>query len=276
MFKEVRGKEEVFRRKNGDLFWVERTVIAVGDKSVLGYYLESWNDVTREKKLSQNLQLYATEITKAQEEERKRIARELHDETIQTLFSAVTDLGEIKNIKKSRSIDIKSSLEDIQTKIGKTIDEMRRFCHELRPGILDRFGLVPSLDLLIGEIKENYELHCNFEISGKQRRLSPEVEMVLYRTTQEALRNSLRHANATEMVVKIVFMDDKVEIRIIDNGNGFQVPEVIGNFVRDGKFGLVGMQERVRLIEGALEIDSVAGRGTRVVIEVPAFDNSYA
>ena len=274
MFKEVSGKRKTFRKKDGELFWVDRTIMAIGDKSNLGYYLETWNDVTREKVLSENLQIYATEITKAQEEERRRIARELHDETIQALFSAVTDIEELKNTRGASSGNLNHRLAQLQDRIGTTIDEIRRFCHELRPGILDRFGLVPSLDNLVKEVNSSGKSKCGLEIAGRERRLTPEVELVLFRTAQEALRNTIKHSDATEVIIRIVFMEEQVELRVMDNGKGFMVPEPIGKFIREGKLGLAGMQERVRLIGGKLLVDSVPEKGVRVVIQVPTSEIS--
>ena len=270
MFKEVRNKEETFRKKGGERFWVERTVVAVGSGDSLGYYLESWNDVTTEKKLRQNLQLYATEVTKIQEDERKRISRELHDESIQALFSVLTDIEAMRSKGKQLSNTIARQLQQIQTKVGKTIDEMRRFCHELRPGLLDRFGLVPSLQLLTKETRQEDTLRCHFEVVGAERRLSPEIELVLFRATQEALGNIRKHSKATEAEVCLSFSNGIAEVCVSDNGSGFEVPASLGNFARQGKLGLAGVQERVRQIGGTLSVRSKLNEGTTMLIQVPA------
>ncbi len=270
MFREVRSREETFRRKDGERFWVERTVVAVGSGDSLRYYLESWNDVTTEKKLRQNLQLYAMEVTKVQEDERKRISRELHDESIQALFSVLTDIEAMRGKGKQQSDGIAEQLQKIQTKVGKTIDEMRRLCHELRPGLLDRFGLVPSLQLLTKETRQKGKLRCHLEVVGAERRLPPEIELVLFRATQEALGNIRKHSKATEVEVGLSFSNGIAEVRVIDNGSGFEVPASLGNFARQGKLGLAGMQERVRLIGGTLLVKSKLSEGTTVVVRVPA------
>ena len=270
MFKEVRNKEETFMGKNREKFWVERTVVAVGSGDSLGYYLESWNDVTIEKKLRQNLQLYATEVTKVQEDERKRISRELHDESIQALFSVLTDIEAVRSKGKQLPNALASDLQQMQTKVGKTIDEMRRFCHELRPGLLDRFGLVPSLQLLTKETRQKDKLKCHFEAVGAERRLSPEIELVLFRATQEALGNIRKHSKATEAKVCLSFRNGLAEVCISDNGSGFKVPVSLGNFARQGKLGLVGVQERVRQIRGTLSVKSKLNEGTTMLIQVPS------
>jgi PAS domain S-box-containing protein len=270
MFREVRSKEETFRRKDGERFWVERTVVAVGSGDSLRYYLESWNDVTTEKKLRQNLQLYAMEVTKVQEDERKRISRELHDESIQALFSVLTDIEAMRGKGKRLSGGIVEQLQKIQTKVGKTIDEMRRFCHELRPALLDRFGLMPALQLLTKETGEKCELRCHLEVVDAERRLPSEIELVLFRATQEALGNIRKHSKATEVKVVLSFSNSMAEVCVSDNGRGFEAPVSLGNFAREGKLGLAGMQERVRLIGGTLLVKSKLGEGTTVLVRVPA------
>ena len=125
------------------------------------------------------------------------------------------------------------------------------------------------MELLVDEARSDGRVDCCIEVAGSERRLSPEAELVLFRVAQEALRNVKKHSQATEATVSVRFTGSKVKIMISDNGSGFEVPQVLSSLVRNGKLGLMGMQERVRLLDGNLKIDSAMGKGTTVTVEIP-------
>ena len=270
MRKGARSVEELFRKKDGEQFWVRVNAVPVTSNAKLEYYLSIWTDVTEQRELRENLQFYVTEVIKAQEEERKRIARDLHDETIQGLSCLLNDVSEIIRGKKQLPKRDVQQLEQLQVKIDGIVNEVRRFSHELRPDMLDRFGLVPSLELLTEEMNSKEKTSCRMEVIGSKQRLSSEVELTLFRIVQEALHNIRKYAKATQAMVKIEFADEKVVLYISDNGSGFEVPKMLSSFARRGKLGVMGMKERTRLLNGSFKVESEAGEGTTITVKIPA------
>jgi len=224
-------------------------------------------DVTQEKQMQESLRFYLRQITMAQEEERKRIARELHDDTIQSLVVLARELDDIASSQKGLSEYKKILLDILRDKVNDIMTGVRRLGQDLRPPALDRLGLIPALEWLSSDIERRSELKIKVKTYGISRRFSPEVELVLFRIVQEALRNAWRHSGATSATVILVFDEKKIEITIADNGRGFDIPGAVGDLVKDGKLGLAGMQERIQLIDGSLKIESKFGKGTVVVIE---------
>jgi len=267
--KGVNRREELYQKKNGEQFWVEVTSTLVKSGGVVKHCLGTWVDITQEKRLKENLQFYIAEITRAQEEERKRISRELHDDTAQTLADLYADIFEMAEIKDGLAGEAAARLKCLGDKIGVTLEGVRRFSQELRPELLDYFGLKPSLELLVDEVRNDCKIDCSLEVAGSERRLPDEAELVLFRVAQEALRNVKKHSLATEATVTVRFTDSKVKMTVTDNGGGFAVPQVLSSLARNGKLGLMGMQERVRLLSGNLKIDTAIGKGTTVRVEIP-------
>jgi len=274
MHKGARGVEVLYETKHGEQFWVEMTFVPMKNNGELKYCLSSWIERTEQKRLRENLDFYVMEVTKAQEEERKRIALELHDETIQVLFSLLNDVNEIiKDKGQLPGRDIQQ-LEQLKAKIDGIMDKVRHFTHQLRPGLLDELGLVPALEALTEEGRTSREPNCCMEVTGRKRRLPSDTELVLFRIVQEALRNVRKHSAATEVTIRIEFASKQLKLHIIDNGCGFRLPKVMGSFVRSGKLGLMGMHERTHLLNGSLTINSEVGKGTTVSVEIPIVTRS--
>jgi len=227
-------------------------------------------DITEQKRLQENMQFYVSEITKAQEEERKRIARELHDGTAQALARLGFDIDLLLQTKQKLSDEAKGHLEDLRSRVDEAMEEVRRFSHELRPAILDALGLVDALRWLTDDLSPEQGIDVSLELEGTLRRLSPEAELVLFRIAQEALSNVRKYSKATKAVVRVEFGAGKVKLSVSDNGQGFELPKEIGEFVHSGKLGLIGVQERTRLLDGSLKIQSEPGRGTTVEVWVDA------
>jgi len=227
-------------------------------------------DVTQEKRMQESLRFYLGQITMAQEEERKRIARELHDETIQALVVLARQLDDIISVSSDLSFDKRRLLENLRKQADDIMADVRRLSQDLRPPALDRLGLVPALEWLASDIGKRSGINVEVRIHGVSRRFSSEVELVLFRVAQEALRNAWRHAQATRADITVEFGDRKIRITIKDNGKGFDLPETTGDLVKQGRLGLAGMQERIQLVRGSLRIESEPDEGTMVVIESPA------
>lgn len=226
-------------------------------------------DVTEEKRLRENLDLYLGQVTKAQEEERKRIARELHDDTIQALVVLSRQLEDAASSGKGLPEDKRLLLENLRHQTTSIMDGVRRLTQDLRPSTLDRLGLLPGLEWLANDMSRYSGIVTRVKMVGQGRRLPPDVELMLFRIAQEGLRNVWRHSHATEAEVTAEFHDKKVVVTIEDNGKGFSVPGTVGDLTRDGKLGLTGMHERARLVGGSVTLQSEPGKGTTIVVEVP-------
>jgi len=205
-------------------------------------------------------------VITAQEEERKRIARELHDETGQTLTSLMVGLKVLAGA---------ASLQEIQEKAGQlravaaqTLDSVHRLALELRPSVLDDLGLMAAMQRYVKDWGENFGLSVDFQATGLDRRLLPQVETTVYRVVQEALTNVARHAEAQNVSVLLEYRGDSVVCIVEDDGRGFDVRNVLkANDMR--RLGLYGMQERISLAGGKLAVESTAGVGTTVFVEIP-------
>ena len=226
-------------------------------------------DITEEKRMQENMRFYLQEIARAQEEERKRIARELHDSTAQTLIALLHQLENLMNDEAKLPVREAKALWGFYEQIRDVLHEVRRFSRDLRPSILDDLGLLPALEWVTGELKKEYGVETAFKVVGSERRFSQEAELILFRIVQEALRNIAKHAQASKAEVKVEFEKQKIRVTISDDGVGFQLPESLGELLHSGKLGLVGMQERVQLLGGNLQLKSKVGKGTTIVATAP-------
>ena len=226
-------------------------------------------DITEEKRMRDNLSFYLAEVTKAQEEERNRIARELHDETIQALVVLSRQLDDIASGDGGFSDSVSVDLENLRQQINNIIQGLRRLSQGLRPPILDRLGLRPALEWLASDVSKYSGIEVKTHLLGTERRLPKESELMLFRIAQEALRNMWRHSEATSSDLVMEFDADAVRMTIKDNGKGFILPSSVSDMTRSGKLGLAGMRERALLLGGDMEIESEPGRGTTISVEVP-------
>ncbi len=201
-------------------------------------------------------------VVTAQELERRRLARELHDETGQALTSILLGLRRIEEAPSAE--EMRSAVAEVRDLVRATLQDVRQLAVELRPKTLDDFGLVPALERLVQSLGEETGLSVEFEAALPEDRLPAEVETALYRIVQEALTNVVKHARATAVSVVLTRKDDSVSVVVEDDGVGFE-PER----TRDGGIGLVGMRERVGLLGGRLRIESSPGAGSTLVVEVP-------
>lgn len=213
------------------------------------------------------LRSYARLITQAQEEERKRIARELHDEAAQNIVVIRRSLASL-----AAGLDEHPAARELSN-LGElawhTVAGIRRFSRDLRPPTLDELGLSSALDQLVVQVRERSEMAAEFHVSGPPRRLPIETELAVFRVGQAALHNVELHAAADSVLIDLTFQPDRVRLEITDDGSGFQTPQNLTDLPTTGKLGLIGMQERTQLVGGSLQILSRPGAGTRVLLEVP-------
>jgi signal transduction histidine kinase len=205
------------------------------------------------------------------EEEAKRIAHTLHDEAAQLLASAYLEIAEIQ--RESPPPSIREHVDRISEQLDMVSDQLRRLSHELRPPILDQLGLLPALQFLADGFRKRAGLKIDIENALEdQGRLPQPVETALYRTTQEALNNVVKHAQASCVGIKVWSEDGLVHCSIKDDGKGFAAPALAGSAQAHG-LGLLGMRERINSLHGSFEVISRTGAGTELRIGIPLGSN---
>ena len=226
-------------------------------------------DVTEEIRLRKNMEYYITQVTRAQEDERLRISRELHDETAQMLAGLSRDLASLSTEESELPPDLIERMQKLRILADSSLEGVRRFSQDLRPSILDDLGLIPALEWLLSNLEKQYKVDTSMSINGTRRRLTPEKELILFRIAQEALSNARRHSEASAIDMSVDIDETAFTLIINDNGRGFNIPERASELVQSGKLGIVGMRERARLVGGTLIVQSEPGKGTTVTLRVP-------
>jgi signal transduction histidine kinase len=205
-----------------------------------------------------------------QEEERKRIARELHDETSQVIAGLTASLEAGQAMLPPGAEKARGMLGKAQGLSINILDEIHRLIYELRPSLLDDLGLVAAARWLAEANLEAAGFKVSFKTTGRQRRLPPRIEVTLFRVIQEAMNNISRHSGAKNVSIELAFRRSAIRVRIRDDGRGFDVNEAISSRERPRGLGLLGMKERVSIVDGTINIKSrPAGGGTEVYIEIP-------
>ena len=237
-------------------------------------------DVTEQRRMQENLRFYISQVLKAQEGERLRIARELHDDTAQALTGLSRRLDMLVDTLASSGNqlpkEIPERLEELREQSDRILEGVRRFSRDLRPPVLDDLGLLPALKWLATALEEQHGIAANIRVLGEQHRLPDEAELALFRIAQEALNNVRKHSGASAVEVTVDFRGGGITMIVADNGNGFEPPRSTSDLAASGKLGIIGMQERVRLLGGTLAVHSEPGAGTRVLVTVPAEASSLS
>ncbi len=255
------------RRKDGSTFPVEIGLSAIETAS--GKLAVAFiTDISERKRLErleqtqqEEIRALAASLLKAQEEERRRVARELHDQICQQLASLAMDIGKLT----ADSADTQRRLEELQSRVVKTSEEARHLAYGLHPSVLDDLGLVAALRALCKDSAEREGLAVEFTNSTMPGSVPRETASCLYRVAQEGLQNIAKHSGAKQVVVALTFQKGTITLSMEDDGIGFDFEAVKGR----GGLGLVSMEERARLVNGKLSITARLGRGTRIVLEVP-------
>ena len=234
-------------------------------------------DVTEARRMQESLRFYVSEVLKAQEGERLRIARELHDDTAQALTGLSRRLDMLVDTLPSGEDRFpqgaRERLEELRDQSDKILQGVRRFSRDLRPPVLDDLGLLPALKWLAMALEEQ-GIGANISVLGEQHRLPDETELALFRIVQEALNNVRKHSCASAVELTVDFRDRGIRITIADNGQGFHLPGSTSDLAECGKLGIIGMQERTRLLGGTLSVHSEPGAGTSVVVTVPGLESA--
>lgn len=211
---------------------------------------------------------YVADITQSQEEERKRIARELHDDTVQSLIAISQRIELIKEILDN-PVETRTRLNEVRTMITGAIASVRQFSRDLRPLALEDLGLRAAMQYLVNQLAQTEGIDVDFEVEGEIEGLSTDMEVAIYRVLQEALNNVKKHAQATQVNVLAIFTNERITLTVQDDGQGFEVPEAMTDFASSGSFGIMGLQERAQLFGGNVIIESQPGAGTTVHLFMP-------
>ncbi len=202
-------------------------------------------------------------VIAAQEDERRRIARELHDETGQALTSLMVRLQTMN--QQCPVPELKPQMEDLRDLLAKTLDDVHNLAVELRPSVLDDLGLEAALSRYVRDYQTRYPLAVDLAVVGLEKRLPPPVETAVYRIIQESLTNIARHAQAETASVLVEQRNGRIRAIVEDDGIGFDEQVALKN----GRLGLYGIRERAELLNGTLTIESEPGQGTTIFVEVP-------
>jgi PAS domain S-box-containing protein len=270
----VRVEDALFHRKDG--FWFSAQFIRAPLReggTVVGAVV-TFQDITERKKTQEAMQDYAErlralsrQLLDLQEAERRHLARELHDEVGQTLTALKLNLDALG--KAWPDGPPPPALEDSLAVVGQAIAEVRNLSLDLRPSHLDDLGLVPALRWYVERQAQRAGFHARLD-ANLDGRLSPDTETACFRVVQEALTNVMRHANAGEVAVTLGRRDGSIELTVRDDGAGFDVAAARRRAARGASLGLLGMQERVQLLGGTIDVQSAPGQGTEIRIRFPA------
>ncbi len=253
------------KQPDGSEVWIEPVCapLVSEDEGILLQAL--LRDVTERR----SFQSYAQETTRALEEERQHIARELHDVGLQTVVVLCRRLDAIQEASRGElPAPVAQALVEARQTAELLADELRRFGRDLRPVVLDDLGLVPAMRRLVSELTERSGMRGRIIVTGVPQRLDQGAELPLYRISQEALRNVERHAGASRVMARLTYQTDSLRLTIADDGKGFELPSY-ASLAGRGRFGLLGMRERARLLGGSCKIMSRPGKGTRVEVSIP-------
>ncbi len=266
--KQLRARrDDLDRRLSALLETIERANHLVGQVStVINYLTMDLKNVGEALETARHKQEFGIRIIQAQEEERKRISRDIHDGPAQMLANVLIRSGLIEKTFKAKGPELALvELADLKEMVRGALYEVRRIIYDLRPMALDDLGLIPTLRKYLSTVEE-YEKNAviHFQNNGQEQRFQTNFEVSVFRLVQESVSNALKHGKSKDIWVKIEWLRDIMNIIIKDNGRGFDQKEV-----KDKSFGLIGMRERVDLLKGNMTITSTLGNGTTIYFQIP-------
>ncbi|MFS0688558.1 sensor histidine kinase [Sporosarcina sp. 179-K 8C2 HS] len=264
-------RDELDRRIAALLETIERADHLVNQvTTVITYLTSDLKKVGEVLETARQKQEFAIQIIQAQEEERKRLSRDIHDGPAQMLANVLLRSGLIEKTFNERGpIDALSELNQLKEMVRNALLEVRRIIYDLRPMALDDLGLIPTLRKYSSTVME-YEkgVTIHFMNNGTEKRLESNIEVAIFRLVQECITNALKHGKSRDVWVKVEWLRDTMNIVVKDNGVGFDP-----NQTKDKSFGIIGMRERVELLKGEMKIMSTIGKGTTVLFRIPLHEN---
>lgn len=261
-------RDELERSLRNLLHTVEKAENLARQVSVAMHYLQgNLKELGGELNEMQQRYLLGIRVMKALEEERRRVARDIHDGPAQTLAQVVLQAEICERLLDLDTESVRHELQELKEVLRQSIKDIRKVIYDLRPMTLDDLGLVPTLRRFIQDFNEQKQTFVEFAVTGPENRLPTHIEVGAFRVVQEALSNIRQHSQASTAVVHLEFGPSALAILIKDNGIGFDINEALQ---REGDhFGLLGMRERVELLQGTWQIDTCPGQGTKIMVRVP-------
>lgn len=255
------------RRKNGKKIYLETSFGQTeyqGKKAVICFN----HDITEKKREEILRNQLLGKVIVAQEEERKRIGRELHDETSQSLAALVVGLKTVSHMITSKDDGVEEVIEELKVGANSALKELHQIIYDLRPSLLDDLGLIPALQWYTEHKLGAQGIEAEIEVHGYAARLPGEMEVAVFRIIQEACTNIVKHSQASKVLLTISYEVDTLQVEVADNGCGFDINETYNGSSKRG-LGLLGMKERVGLMNGTFSITSTPHQGTKINIQIP-------
>jgi PAS domain S-box-containing protein len=260
-------------RRDGSRFWADALLTPVyAETGELAGFAKVTRDLTERKHMEdaleqsrEQLRQLSAHVEAAREDERARLAREIHDELGGTLTGLKMDVAQLRRTSAGRDPRAAQKLESFARAIDDAVQTVRRLASELRPPVLDDFGLLAAMEWQLREFEQRSGIACQWRSAVSEVVLSRDDATAVFRVFQESLTNVARHAEATQVTVAVETHAQALKLTISDNGRGIRPEEIVGR----GSLGLVGMRERVRLLAGELRIEGREGEGTTVEVSVP-------
>lgn len=266
--KQLRDKRDDLERRLRALYdTIERADHIVNQVNVvISYFTTDLKDVSVALEQAKIKQDFGIRIIKAQEEERKRLSREIHDGPAQMMANVLMRSNLIDRIFREKGAEkALQEIQDLKMNVRNALSEVRRIIYDLRPMALDDLGITPTLKKYLSTVMEyNPGADIQFISYNNERRISSDYEVAIFRLVQESVNNALKHGKSTLIHVKIEWLRDEINVVVKDNGKGFDTENV-----REGSFGIIGMKERIDLLKGTITISSVVGKGTTVLMKIP-------
>jgi two-component system sensor histidine kinase DegS len=227
------------------------------------------SEISQQMEGIQQKQLLGGKIILAQEEERKRVAREIHDGPAQSMANVVLQAEFCEKLVINNRDQIVDELRELKKVVKNSLQEIRRIIFNLRPMTLDDLGLVPTIKRYISELKDREGFEVRFEFRGEEKRLTNTYEVALFRLIQESLNNARKYSQAQNVVVTIAITDSAISVKISDDGRGFNLQKILSEVTGKVSFGILSMKERIELLNGKITIDTAIGAGTCITAELP-------
>jgi PAS domain S-box-containing protein len=266
---EDRPRELALEPDGGLPRWVEPICNSITDPAGSIAIQALLRDVTKRRERQRGLETYAQQMLRAQEAERLRIAREIHDGSQQSLVLLCRQLDALEESSElSLAKPLLQAIRDSRELAEAIAAELRRFSRDLRPSILDDLGLVPAVRWVVNDVALRTGMSARLVVEGPERRVHADVALCVFRIVQEAIRNVEHHAGASQLAVALAYENRQLRLAVTDDGRGFDVASRAGQLISE-RFGLVGMQERARLLGGDFQVASTPGRGTRIDACIP-------
>ncbi|CAM5797223.1 MULTISPECIES: sensor histidine kinase [Brevibacillus] len=271
-----REREDNLKKRRNDLERQLRTLEETIERAeklvtqmgvVLGYLTGDLSKVGEALEEAKQHQLMGLKVIQAQEEERKRVAREIHDGPAQSMANVVlrSEIVE-KMLKNERILEAQMELHELKEMVRLSLADVRRIIFDLRPMALDDLGLVPTLQKYIQTYEDRTKISVDLVVFGVEQPLKSSVKAAMFRLVQECLNNVEKHSGASMVQVKIEFQENTLRLVVKDDGIGF---DQAAQKAKGGSYGLLGMRERAQLLEGTMELQSSPGEGTKVMFQIP-------